>query len=355
LDLAQAAPAYPPAPEVVDHVVAVAHDPRGAAYAAQAGLPTLREAFAENLRGDYGGMVGADDIVVTAGCNQAFCLVACALTLPGDEVVVPRPAYFNHDMWMRMHGVVPVSLEPDADLVPRAAAAEPLITDRTRAISLVTPGNPSGVTVPPAEIAAFADLARRHDIALVLDETYRSFRAEPGPAHTLFADPDWSDTVVSLHSFSKDLALPGYRVGAVVGAQELLREVMKLLDCVAIGAPRIGQEAAWAGLSRARDWRTDRAAEVAGRRSAFTVALARRPGGFELLTCGGFFAWVRHPFPRPTPEIVDALLAEQDVLVLPGTDFQAGDDGAMRVSVGNLDPDALDDLVGRLTAFGDRR
>jgi aspartate/methionine/tyrosine aminotransferase len=150
------------------------------------------------------------------------------------------------------------------------------------------------------------------------------------------------------------LALPGYRVGAVLGSRALLREVMKLLDCVAIGAPRIGQEAAWAGLTKARDWRAERTAEVAARRAAFRAALADRPGGFELVTCGGFFAWVRHPRDRPTPDVVGDLLSEQDVLVLPGTDFQAVDDRAMRVSVGNLGPDALDDLVGRLTDFGSR-
>ncbi len=353
-DLARAAPAYPPAPEVVDHVTAVAHDPSGAAYASQAGLLHLREAFVTDLATQYGGQLTADDVVVTAGCNQAFCLVADALAAPGDEVVVARPVYFNHEMWLRMRGVVPVVAEPGPDLVPRAADVEPLISPRTRAVVLVTPGNPTGVTVPPEELAAFAALARRHGVALVLDETYRSFRDDPGPPHPLFGDPAWRDTVISLHSFSKDLALPGYRVGAVVAAPDLLRDVLKLFDCVAIGAPRIGQEAAWAGLTKAHDWRAERAAEVAGRRAAFTTALAERPGGFEVLTCGGFFAWVRHPFDRPTPDVVADLLTEQDVLVMPGTDFQTLDDGAMRVSVGNLGPEALDDLVGRLAAFGAR-
>jgi aspartate/methionine/tyrosine aminotransferase len=258
-------------------------------------------------------------------------------------------------MWLRMRGVVPVTFAPDADLVPRAADAERAITERTRAIVLVTPDNPTGVAVPPEELAAFADLARRHDIALVLDETYRSFRVDPAPAHTLFTDPRWADTTISLHSFSKDLALPGYRVGAVLGSAPLLREVMKLLDCVAIGAPRIGQEAAWAGLTRAGQWRADRAAEVAARRSAFAAALAARPGGFELLATGGFFAWVRHPVAdRATPDVVGDLLTEQDVLVLPGTDFAPDDDRTLRVSVGNLDTDALDDVVGRLETFGSR-
>jgi aspartate/methionine/tyrosine aminotransferase len=353
LDLGQAAPPYPPAPSVIDHVVAVARDPHGADYVGGAGLGTLREVFAAELSRDYGGRVHPDDVVVTAGCNQAFCLVASALAEPGDEMVVPLPVYFNHDMWLRMQGMRPVYLEPRADLVPSPDAAAELITSRTRAIVLVTPGNPTGVTIPPPTIAAFAELARRSGIALVVDETYRSFRDTDEPAHPLFADPDWADTVVSLHSFSKDLAIPGYRVGAVVSSPALGREVMKLLDCVAIGAPRVGQEAAWAGLTTAAGWRADRAAGLAERRAGLVSAMAARPGGFEVLHCGGFFAWVRHPFPgRPTADVVRDLVTAHDVLTIPGTAFLPDDRGTMRVSVGNLDRAALADLTGRLAAAG---
>ena len=162
-------------------------------------------------------------------------------------------------MWLRMTGIsAGVPRARRRTWCRRAAAAEALITARTRAIVLVTPGNPTGVTIPPAVIAEFAALAARHGIALVLDETYRSFRDTDEPAaRPVRRSRRGGDTVVSLHSFSKDLAIPGYRVGAVVAvARELNREVMKLLDCVAIGAPRVGQEAAWAGPRRpARQWR----------------------------------------------------------------------------------------------------
>src|SRR4051812_48118352 len=237
LDLSQAAPPWPPAPEVVERIVEVAAAPDGAGYTPVPGIPPLRRAVADELSRDYAGTVDTPDVVVTAGCNQAFSLAAAALAGPGDEIITPLPYYFNHDMWLRMRGVRPVYLDPDAGLVPRAADAEPLITPRTRAIVLITPGNPSGVTIPPAEIAAFAALARRHDIALILDETYRTFRDTRRPAHPLFADPAWRSTLVSLHSYSKDLAIPGYRVGCVVAAPELNREVLKLMDCVAICAP----------------------------------------------------------------------------------------------------------------------
>ena len=353
LDLSQAAPPYPPAPEVVERVVEVARAPDGAAYTPVPGIPSLRRAIADELSRDYAGTVEPSDVVVTAGCNQAFSLVADALTGPGDEVVTPLPYYFNHDMWLRMRGVRPVYLEPDARLVPRAADAEALITPRTRAIVLITPGNPSGVTIPPAEITAFATLARRRGIALILDETYRSFRDTREPAHPLFADPAWRSTVVSLHSYSKDLAIPGYRVGCVVAAPELNREVVKLMDCVAICAPRIGQEAALAGLTRAGAWRKERAAEIARHRTWLGEALATRPGGFEAVSCGGFFAWVRHPFTdRPTSDVVRDLMVDHDTLVIPGTAFLPDDRRMLRISVGRIDEAAAATLARRLTAAG---
>ncbi len=353
LDLAQAAPQYPPAPEVMERIATVARGARGAEYTEIAGLPNLRAAFAARLSAAYRGTVRPEQVVVTAGCNQAFCLVMSALADPGDEIVLALPYYFNHDMWLRMSGIVPRYLEPGPDLVPVAADVGRLVTDRTRAIVLVTPGNPTGVTLTPHQLADFLEVARRHGVALVLDETYRSFRGTDEPAHSLFADPQWTDTLISLHSFSKDLALPGYRVGAVAASRELQREVTKLLDCVAICAPRIGQEAVLAGLAAAAGWQAARAAELAGRRVELADVMARRPGGFELLGLGGFFGWVRHPFAgRSTDEVARELALEHGVLVVPGTAFLPDDRATFRISVSNLDSAGIVEFAGRLAAAG---
>lgn len=91
LDVAQAAPPYPPARAVVDHVIAVAGDPAGSTYTEVPGLPHLRQAFAAELSRDYAEQVTAENVVITAGCNQAFSLAATALADPGDEIVVPLP------------------------------------------------------------------------------------------------------------------------------------------------------------------------------------------------------------------------------------------------------------------------
>jgi aspartate/methionine/tyrosine aminotransferase len=130
------------------------------------------------------------------------------------------------------------------------------------------------------------------------------------------------------------------------------REVLKLMDCVAICAPRIGQEAALAGLA-AGAWRADRVAEIARCRARLGAVLADRPGGFEAVALGAFFAWVRHPFPdRPTPDVVASLLHEHDTLVVGGTAFLPDDRRTLRLSVGRVDEAGAALLSRRLAAAG---
>ncbi len=350
LDLSQAAPGYPTAPEIAARIAEVAAEADGGRYAPPPGLPALNEAVAAELGTDYRAPMAASRILPTGGCNQAFCVTVSALTEPGDEVILPVPYYFNHDMWLKLDGVNPrYLLANDASLVPDPDRAAQLIGERTRAIVLVTPGNPTGVTIPPDTIKAFYELAAANDIALIVDETYRNFRLTDDPPHELFAEPRWDQTLVSLHSFSKDLAIPGYRVGAVVAGEALIYEIMKLVDCVQISAPRIGQEAALAGLRNARAWRDEQAARINRALGRFREVMADEPGGFTLATAGAFFGWVRHPFvDLTTDEVIKRLVLDHDVLAIPGTAFTPTDDRWVRFSYANLDLEQLDELALRL-------
>jgi len=349
LNLSQAAPSFAPPAVVADRIAAVAYEESGARYVPQEGLPALRDALAAELTEDYPGSVATDNVMITAGCNQAFCVIASAMTSPGDNLILALPYYFNHDMWLEVEGVERRHLAPGANMLPTAASAQALIDHRTRGIVLVSPGNPSGATLPPALLADFADLCVEHDIMLVLDETYRSFRGTDAPAHDLYSRADWADNLVTLHSFSKDLAIPGYRVGAAVGAPAALAEAMKIVDCVAICAPRIGQEAALAGLLHASEWRAEQARRISERRDQFVAAMAARPGGYELVSSGAYFGWVRHPYAnRPTIEVVADLLHTKDVLVIPGTAFTPGDEQMLRMSFANLFETEIPELTARL-------
>jgi len=349
LNLSQAAPSFAPPEVVANRVAEVAHEPDGARYVPQEGLPALRSALASELTDLYPGHVVSDHVLITAGCNQAFCVVASALTDPGDNMVVALPFYFNHDMWLNVEGVERRYVEPGPTMVPELDAVAAAIDDRTRALLLVSPGNPSGAVLSPEELGAFFELAVERNITLVLDETYRCYRGTDAAAHDLYSRPGWADHLITLHSFSKDLAIPGYRVGAAVGHPTLLAEAMKLVDCVAICAPRIGQEAALAGLKHGGKWRAEQVARIGERQRQFETAMSAKPGGYELVSSGAYFGWVRHPYVgRPTLEVVEELLTKRDVLVIPGTAFTPTDEQMLRFSFANLSADEIDDLAIRL-------
>lgn len=350
LDLSQAAPAYPTAPVIAARIAEVAADPDGGRYAPPPGLPALNQTFAEEMSRDYGAAISPDQVLPTGGCNQAFCVTTSSLTVPGDEIILPVPYYFNHDMWLKLDGVVPRYLAVPPGGHPDPAAAKALIGERTRAIVLVTPGNPTGVTIPAEVIGAFADLCAEHDLALIIDETYRNFRLTDERPHGLFDRAQWTDTVISLHSFSKDLAIPGYRVGAIVAGTDLLYEILKMVDCIQISAPRIGQEAVVAGLAQAGEWRAEQTSRINEALAHFEGVMAGEPGGFQLASAGAFFGWVRHPFTDlDTAEVIKRLVLDHDVLAIPGSAFTPTDEGWIRFSYANLAEDQLDELAVRLS------
>ena len=353
LDLSQAAPSFPPADAVMERIAETALETDAGRYPPQPGLPQLRESVAKDLNAGYAANIEPSDVLITAGCNQAFCCVTSALTSPGDQAILVAPFYFNHDMWLKIEGVDVQYLEPKGNLLPDPEKAQSLITDKTRLITLVSPGNPTGVTIPKKIIHQFAELARHNDIALVIDETYRSFRDEQTPAHELFSDPSWRDHVISLHSFSKDFAIPGYRCGAVIGGNATITEALKVLDCLAISAPRIGQEAALAGLRHAQQWRIEQAARIKNLEFQFLDSMKDQPGGFKVMSSGAYFGWVQHPRPDlTTEEVVRTLVLEHDVLTIPGTAFTPSDQAMIRMSFANLEPAQIEELPSRLNEFG---
>ena len=217
-------------------------------------------ALARHMAADYHGRIAPENVSITSGCNQAFCAAIMAVAQRGDNVVLPVPYYFNHQMWLDMLGVekrlVPAFAEGRAYPLPRDAAA--LIDSRTRAIVLCSPNNPTGAIYPPEIIEGFYELAKAAGIALIIDETYKDFRSSPEPLHDLFAKPDWQDTFIQLYSFSKVFALTGYRVGSIIAGAKVLAEAEKILDCMAICAPQISQRAALFGLANLDDWKLEK-------------------------------------------------------------------------------------------------
>ncbi|MEO6298480.1 MAG: aminotransferase [Paracoccaceae bacterium] len=355
INVSQAAPVESP-PLGLRQALADAalNNPDAHLYGPVLGLPALRSEIADQWSTAYAGTINPMQVAITQGCNQAFCAVLSTLAGAGDEVILPTPWYFNHKMWLDMQGCKTVPLPSGPHLTPDAATAAALITDRTRAIVLVSPNNPGGAEYPAETLAAFRDLARAHKIALIVDETYRDFDSRSSRPHDLFADPDWPDTFIQLYSFSKAYRLTGHRVGAVVASEARLAEIEKFLDTVAICPSQLGQIGALWGMQNLSQWVAGERAEILSRRAAMTSGFSALPD-WKLLGCGAYFAYVEHPYAMPSDEFCKRLVTEAGILMLPGTMFQpAGSpDGQrqIRIAFANVDAAGIAELFKRLSTL----
>ncbi|NOR30110.1 MAG: aminotransferase [Sulfitobacter sp.] len=354
INVSQAAPVDPPPQPLREAMAQVALTNDDAhLYGPVLGLSELRAELALQTSAHYAGQIDAAEVAITSGCNQAFAAAIATLCSEGDEVILPTPWYFNHKMWLDMSGVNTVALKTGPDLLPDPEAAAALITDRTRAIAIVTPNNPGGAEYPAALVQAFFDLARAHGIALIVDETYRDFDSRSGPPHALFQDPDWHDTLIHLYSFSKAYRLTGHRVGALITSRSRLAEVEKFLDTVAICPGQIGQHAALWGMQNLSQWLASERDEILARRKAITDNMPKLAAkGWRLLGLGGYFAYLEHPFEEPSDQLAQRMVRDASILCLPGTMFCPQDDpsGArhLRIAFANLDAAGIAVLFDRM-------
>ena len=351
LNLCQAVPSYEPAEALQSEIARLAYDPAVHLYTDNHGIPELRSALARHMAADYYGLIHPENVSITSGCNQAFCAAIMALAQRGDNVVLPAPYYFNHQMWLDMLGVekriVQAFAEGRAYPLPGDAAA--LIDTHTRAIVLCSPNNPTGAIYPPEIIEGFYELAKAAGIALIIDETYKDFRSSPEPLHHLFAKEDWQETFVQLYSFSKVFALTGYRVGSIIAGAKVLAEAEKILDCMAICAPHISQRAALFGLANLSDWKLEKRRVMEDRREALLTAFKHPKLSYRLISSGAYFAYVKHPFDKESAKAVAMRLAgEHDVLCLPGSMFGPDQEPYLRFAFANSPAEDMAILVERL-------
>ena len=362
LSLAQGMVPWGPPPAVAAAVAqalaAAADDPQAAAalhrYGPMAGEPALLEAVALELVQRQGLDLEGSALLVTAGSNMAFHAVVQALLDPGDEVILPLPWYFNHAMAVQLAGGVPVGvaagLSPDPD---RLAAA---ITPRTRALVTVSPGNPSGVVIPPAVLARINQLCAHHGLVHISDEAYAAFvygeqphvspgRAAASGAHT-----------VSLFSLSKAHGMAGWRLGYAAVPQPLMGAITQVQDTVLIAPPRLTQLAGRVALEQGAAWYGPRVAALGQNRQQLLDALqspAAQQAGLRLLAPpdGAFYALLAAPSPLEDTDLVRRLVLEHGVGTLPGSCFGLPARGAevvLRLSYGLLSSATLATATERL-------
>jgi aspartate/methionine/tyrosine aminotransferase len=351
LNMCQAVPSYPPAEALQSEFARLAQLPGTGGYTNIFGIDALRNAYAAATAADYAADIAPEQVAITTGCNQAFAAAVMTVAKAGENIVMPAPYYFNHQMWLTMLGIginVIPAFQPGLSH-PSVEDARKAIDSKTRAIVLCTPNNPTGAIYPPDVLSAFFDLAKEHGIALILDETYKDFRSALGPAHMLFHRKDWDETLIQLYSFSKVYALAGYRLGAMIGGAKMLHEAAKILDCMTICPPHITQLGVVFALRELDSWKREKLDVMAHRLATIRDAFKRMDLKFELISSGAYFAYVRHPFRGEASKAVAMRLAQQhDVLCLPGSMFGPAQEDYLRFAFANVGAEFMEPLVDRL-------
>ena len=354
IDVSQAAPTEPPPEKMLEFMAnKILCDNAVNTYGPVLGLDELRESLASKWSRQYQGKVSKENVAVTSGCNQAFCASISSFTSENDEVIIPTPWYFNHHMWLQMAGVKSIPLDTDAKMNPIIEKTEGLITDRTRAIVLVSPNNPSGAIYTNQLLQKFFDLCKSNQIRLIIDETYKDFHPNASQPHTLLENNNWDQVLTILYSFSKTYRMTGHRIGAILTSKENLIEIEKALDTFTVCPPQLGQYAANWGLNNLEAWAAERRTEILQRAKHFSEKFQPlSAAGWSLRGCGAYFAFVEHPFEDESNILAPLILRDQGILLMPGTMFYPKHNPlgsrSFRIAFANIDKNKISTLLERL-------
>lgn len=352
LDFSQGVLGARPAEAVLDAVAAAAHRGAGRAYVRHGDLVRLTGLFIDDLARTHTPGVRPDQVSITNGANEAFCGGLATIAGTGDHIVMTTPYYFNQHIWVAAQGL-DVSYWDLPDAHPDVDALRRLITPRTKAVVVVTPGNPTGAQLSPDDIATLARVCRESGCWLVLDETYRAFSSLPAPVHRLFDDPQWADNVLLTYSFSKEFGIPGYRIGVLVAASEVHVQFDKWRESVSIMPSTLGVVAAEASLEHGLQWRAEQTRATLSRGRALRTCL-EETGRFTWTSGGALYGWVRHDRPGvPDLEVASELARDLGVMTLPGSAFAPGETGHLRWSVGTATDEEIALLRDRLRPYAE--
>ena len=351
ISLGQAVPGFAPPPRAVDAV----RESLGAAgthmYSADAGRPSLRQALCDRL-GTQGMRVTPDEVIITAGGNQAFMLALMTLVDPGDEVLLPSPYFVNHAMAIAAFGAVPreAPLSEARGFALQWRELEPAISNRTRAVVVCTPSNPTGAVVPRDEMARIARELADRDIVLMCDETYARFVYD-GEFSSLASIPGWREAGVVVSTFSKSFGITGWRVGYMLASPPVCDAAIRIHDAMIICAPVMSQIGVEAAVRESWDHAAGYIPELAARRQMLAEGLGAIPRLRWTPTGGGFFAFVGVEGCTDSAALASDLLERAHLVAIPGSTFGRAGEGFIRLSYGAVSQADLRTALGRLRDF----
>ena len=266
-------------------------------YSPSEGILSFREKLVEYYA-KFNIQVNSDDIIITTGGSEAVLFSFLACLDPGDEIIVPEPAYANYMAFAISAGATIKTLPSSINegfALPAIDKFEALITERTRGILICNPNNPTGYLYTQKEMNQIRDLVKKYDLFLFSDEVYREFCYTGAPYISAFHLKGIEDHVVLIDSVSKRYSECGIRIGALITKhKELKKNVMKFCQA-RLSPPLIGQLIAEASLGAPSDYLLDTYNEYVERRKFLIDGINRIPGCYSPIPMGAFYTMAKLP------------------------------------------------------------
>jgi aspartate/methionine/tyrosine aminotransferase len=352
LNLGQGLPGHIPPEDALSSLRDRLSHPATHLYTPDEGLMELREELALYLRQKSG--IDANpqnEVVITAGANNAFAGAILTLIEPGENVIVPSPYYFNNIMAIKLAGGEIIEVPVNSDFQPQVEAISSAINEKTRAISLISPNNPTGAVYNKKVIDELVDLCMQHDITLISDETYSRMVFEGAEHYSPRSRRDAGEHVLTLGSFSKDFGMSGWRVGFIIGPHAFTNEFLKVQDTVSICAPTAGQLLALEVLKEGLDEVEKELGRLNLLRDLAYLRMTEIDSFEPVHTRGTFYMFPRVKGCSDSRKLVMDILQSTGTLILPGAIFGDSGEGHVRISIGPLTPEAVDEAFDRLSKF----
>jgi aminotransferase len=301
-------------------------------YTSNSGMPELRRELSRYLKESYNLSYDPNtELLITVGVSEALDLASRALLDPGDEVIMPDPHYVSYDACVILAGGTPIMVPTNEknNFELSAADIEARVTNKTKAILIGYPSNPTGAVMSREKLARIAEVARRHRLLVISDEIYG--RLVYGVKHTCFATlPEMKESTILLGGFSKAYAMTGWRIGYAAASREIIAAMTKIHQYTIMCAPTMAQVAAIEALKSGEPDVVEMVEDYNRRRLVMVKGL--NDIGLPCFEPRGAF----YAFPSirgtgmPSEEFAEKLLMEEKVAVVPGTAFGQCGEGYVR-------------------------
>ena len=324
-------------------------------YTSNSGMPELCQELSLYLKNNYNLEYNPDsEILITVGVSEALDLTMRAILNPGDEVIMPDPCYVSYDSCVVLAGGIPVMVptteENHFELIANDVEAK--VTDKTKAILLGYPANPTGAVMSRDKLAEIAEVAKRHQLLVISDEIYA--KLVYGVEHTCFATiPEMKESTIFLGGFSKAYAMTGWRIGYAAANKEIIAAMTKIHQYTMLCAPIMGQVAATEALKSGEDSAAEMVKDYNRRRLVMVKGLCDIG-----LSCfepkGAFYAFPSIKRTGMTSEeFAERLLTEEKVAVVPGSAFGQCGEGYIRCCYATSLAD-IEEALSRMKRFVDK-